>query len=161
MQIVRGLVFFLFAGVCEIGGGYLIWIWLRNGKSSWYALPGAAILILYGMVATLQPSTFGRAYAAYGGVLVVIPVLWGWQVEKVRPDRFDLIGGVLSLTGMAIIMYWPWGQLISHTVKLFRRGHRRPRLGLGFGGRNEPPCVRREGSVRVELLHDDRHLHGL
>jgi hypothetical protein len=36
------------AGLCEIGGGYLVWLWLREGKSLWYGMLGAIILILYG-----------------------------------------------------------------------------------------------------------------
>ncbi|HXO19987.1 MAG TPA: YnfA family protein [Thermoanaerobaculia bacterium] len=107
MQIARSLFFFIVAGLCEIGGGYLVWLWLRQGKGPWYALPGGLLLILYGVVATLQPANFGRVYAAYGGVFIVLSILWGWQVDKVRPDRFDLLGGAICLVGMAVIMYWP------------------------------------------------------
>ncbi|MCE9589559.1 MAG: YnfA family protein [Planctomycetes bacterium] len=109
MPILRSLLFFLLAGLCEIGGGYLIWLWLKQGKTAWLALPGGAILILYGIVATLQPANFGRVYAAYGGVFIVLAILWGWQVDHVRPDRFDILGGAVCLAGMGIIMYWPRG----------------------------------------------------
>ena len=34
-------------------------------------------------------------------------VLWGWKVDKIAPDRFDVIGGMVALFGVAIIMYWP------------------------------------------------------
>lgn len=81
----------------------------KHGKSAWYALPGAVILILYGIIATLQPANFGRVDAAYGGVFIVLSILWGWQVDKVRPDRFGLIGGAICLVGMGVIMYWPRG----------------------------------------------------
>jgi drug/metabolite transporter superfamily protein YnfA len=30
--------------LCEIGGGYLVWQWLRNGKSLWVGIVGAAVL---------------------------------------------------------------------------------------------------------------------
>lgn len=109
MQVARSLLFFVIAGLCEIGGGYLIWLWLRHGRSVWYALPGAIILILYGIVATFQPANFGRVYAAYGGVFIVLAIVWGWQVDGIRPDRFDLLGGAVCLIGMGIIMYWPRG----------------------------------------------------
>jgi small multidrug resistance family-3 protein len=66
-------------------------------------------LILYGVVPTLQPQnvTFGRVYAAFGGVFIVLSILWGWQIDKINPDRFDLIGGLIALLGVAIIMYAP------------------------------------------------------
>ena len=47
----------------------------------------------YGFMHTLQPATYGRVVAGYSGVFVAMALLWGWQVEHVRPDRFDLIGG--------------------------------------------------------------------
>ena len=107
MQIAKSLAFFILAGLCEIGGGYLMWLWLRHGRSVWWALPGAMILILYGIIATFQPASFGRVYAAYGGVFIALSILWGWGVDKLRPDRFDILGGIISLIGMLIIMYWP------------------------------------------------------
>ena len=81
--------------------------WLREGGTIWLVLVGGIILVLYGVVATLQPANFGRVYAAYGGVFIVMAIIWGWQVDKVTPDRFDIIGGMVALIGMIIIMYWP------------------------------------------------------
>ena len=84
-------------------------LWLREGKSIWVALAGAVVLILYGIIPTLQPASFGRVYAAYGGAFVVMSILWGWKVDNVMPDRFDLIGGLICLAGVGVIMYWPRG----------------------------------------------------
>jgi small multidrug resistance family-3 protein len=107
MLIVKSMLLFVAAGLCEIGGGYLVWIWLREGKSIWFAVLGAVILVIYGVVPTLQPAHFGRVYAAYGGVFIVLSILWGWKVDGVAPDRFDLIGGTICLIGVFIMMYWP------------------------------------------------------
>jgi small multidrug resistance family-3 protein len=107
MKHLLSMAYFLLAGLCEIGGGYLVWLWLREGKSRWYGVLGASILILYGVLPTLQPANFGRVYAAYGGVFIVLSVLWGWQIDRIAPDRFDLIGACVALLGVAIIMYWP------------------------------------------------------
>ncbi|HWR40522.1 MAG TPA: YnfA family protein [Patescibacteria group bacterium] len=107
MDIARSIGYFLLAGLFEIGGGYLIWLWLREGKGFGYAATGAVILILYGIVPTLQPANFGRVYAAYGGVFILLSILWGWGVDRVVPDRFDIIGGLISLAGVFVIMYWP------------------------------------------------------
>ena len=109
MLIAKSILLFIAAGLCEIGGGYLIWIWLREAKSSWFALAGAVTLIIYGIVPTFQPAHFGRVYAAYGGIFVVLSILWGWKIDHIRPDRFDLIGGLFCLIGVCIIMYWPRG----------------------------------------------------
>lgn len=105
--MVKSIIYFVVAGLCEIGGGYLMWLWLREGKPIWFALIGGAILVLYGIIPTLQPAPFGRVYAAYGGVFVGLSILWGWRVDKISPDRFDLIGGAVALAGVFIIMYWP------------------------------------------------------
>jgi small multidrug resistance family-3 protein len=109
LQILKSLFYFLVAGLCEIGGGYLVWLWLREGKSLWYGIAGGAVLVFYGVVPTLQPANFGRVYAAYGGIFIVLSILWGWRIDKVPPDRFDIIGGMVSLVGVLIIMYWPRG----------------------------------------------------
>lgn len=107
MTQIKSISYFILAGLCEIGGGYLVWTWLREHKSIWYAVAGAIILVIYGVIPTLQPANFGRVYAAYGGVFVVLSILWGWKVDKVTPDRFDMIGGAVALAGVFIIMYWP------------------------------------------------------
>jgi len=105
--IVVSAALFLIAGLCEIGGGYLVWQWWRNGAAWTVGLIGVAILGLYGIVPTYQPAHFGRVYAAYGGVFVVLSIAWGWAVDRVAPDRFDLFGGAICLVGVAVIMYSP------------------------------------------------------
>jgi small multidrug resistance family-3 protein len=107
MVIAKSSFYFVLAGLCEIGGGYLVWLWLREGKSIWFALFGAVVLVLYGVIPTLQPAHFGRVYAAYGGIFIVLAILWGWKIDNITPDRFDLMGGTISLIGVFVIMYWP------------------------------------------------------
>ncbi len=107
MDVARSLFYFILAGILEIGGGYLVWLWLREGRGLGYGLAGAVVLFLYGVVPTWQPANFGRVYAAYGGVFIVLSILWGWKVDKIPPDKFDLIGGAVALLGVMIIMYWP------------------------------------------------------
>jgi small multidrug resistance family-3 protein len=71
-------VLFVLAGLCEIGGGYLLWGWMREHKPLLWALLEAAILVTYGVVAALQPiSEFGRVYAAYGGIFIALALVWG------------------------------------------------------------------------------------
>jgi small multidrug resistance family-3 protein len=107
MPMAKSLGYFLAAGLCEIGGGYLVWLWLREGKSVWVAVLGAIVLVLYGSIPTPQPANFGRVYAAYGGVFIVLSILWGWHIDGVSPDTYDVIGGAIALLGVFVIMYWP------------------------------------------------------
>lgn len=106
-MVIRSVLLFLLAGLCEIGGGYLVWRWWRDGASWLLGAVGAAVLVAYGIVPTYQPAHFGRVYAAYGGIFVVLSLLWGWQIGGVAPDRYDLVGATLCLGGVGIIMYWP------------------------------------------------------
>ena len=59
---MKSALYFVLAGFCEIGGGYLVWLWLREGKPWWFAIVGAISLVAYGIVPTLQPANFGRIY---------------------------------------------------------------------------------------------------
>lgn len=107
MTTIFSLLIFVLSGLCEIGGGYLIWLWLREGQSIWLALIGAILLTTYGFVATLQPANFGRAYAAYGGIFIMLSILWGWRIDQVAPDRLDWIGATIIVVGVLIMMYAP------------------------------------------------------
>jgi small multidrug resistance family-3 protein len=107
MIFLLSIFLFVLAGLFEIGGGYLIWIWLREGKGVEFAVLGAILLVLYGVIPTLQTANFGRVYAAYGGIFIVLALLWGWQIDRVIPDTFDIIGAAIALVGVLIIMYWP------------------------------------------------------
>jgi small multidrug resistance family-3 protein len=49
----------------------------------------------------------GRVYAAYGGVFIVLALLWGRQIDGVTPDMFDILGDAIALIGVSVIMYWP------------------------------------------------------
>ena len=107
--ISRSIALFALAGLLEIGGGYLVWLWLRDGKAVIVGALGGLVLFLYGVVPTFQPAHFGRVYAAYGGVFVVLAVLWGWLINGVKPDRLDLLGASMCVVGVGVMMYWPRG----------------------------------------------------
>ncbi len=107
MEIVKSMCLFVLAGLCEIGGGYLVWVWLRYEKSPLLGVLGGIVLIIYGIIPTFQPTHFGRVYAAYGGVFIILAMLWGWFIDRKAPDFFDIVGGGVCLLGVMIIMYWP------------------------------------------------------
>jgi small multidrug resistance family-3 protein len=107
MTVLKSLSIFILAGLCEIGGGYLMWLWLKEGKPMWYGLIGGVILVFYGVVATWQTSNFARVYATYGGIFIVMSLLWAYKVDNYSPDKFDIIGALVALLGVCIIYYWP------------------------------------------------------
>ena len=95
-------LFFFIAGLCEIGGGYLVWLWLRDGMSWMMGALGGFVLFLYGIVPTFQPSHFHRIYAAYGGIFIVSAIIWGRIVDKKKPDRYEIIGSIVSVIGTSL-----------------------------------------------------------
>jgi small multidrug resistance family-3 protein len=105
--ILYSLFFFFIAGLCEIGGGYLVWLWLREDYSWIAGALGGLVLFLYGIIPTFQPSNFGRVYAAYGGIFVVMAIIWGLLIDRKRPDKYYIIGGSVVLLGASIIFYSP------------------------------------------------------
>lgn len=109
MLIAKSALLFFLAGLAEIGGGYLIWLWLRRDGALLLAFLGGAILVLYGVIPTFQPASFGRVYAAYGGVFVVMALAWSWIIDRRAPDMADLVGALIVIAGVGVIMYWPRG----------------------------------------------------
>lgn len=110
MTVVKSLLLFAVAALCEIGGAWLVWQAVREQRGWLWAGAGAIALGVYGFVATLQPdANFGRILAAYGGVFVAGSLLWAVVVDRFRPDRYDLIGALVCLIGVAVIMYAPRG----------------------------------------------------
>jgi small multidrug resistance family-3 protein len=105
--ITISLGLFVLAGLFEIAGGWLVWQWIRDAKPWPWGLFGGLILFLYGIIPTFQPAHFGRVYATYGGIFIVLSLFWGCIMDGNRPDLFDLIGAAVTLLGIAIIMYWP------------------------------------------------------
>jgi small multidrug resistance family-3 protein len=108
VNILRSSVLFVLAALAEIGGAWLVWQAIREGKPWWWAGLGIAALGAYGFVATLQPDAhFGRILAAYGGVFVAGSLVWGVLVDGFRPDGWDIAGAAVCLAGVAVIMFAP------------------------------------------------------
>jgi len=107
MIILKTVLLFVLAAIAEVGGAYLIWQWRNSGKPAWFALVGAGVLFLYGFIQTAQTFTFGRAFAAYGGVFIATALLWGWAVDGQKPDPWDWVGLAICLVGAAVILWFP------------------------------------------------------
>lgn len=99
------------AAIAEIAGCFGFWAWLRLGKSIWWLVPAVASLIVFAYLLTLvQTPAAGRAFAAYGGVYIAASLAWMWLVEGLRPDRWDVIGAIVCLSGAAIMLAAPHGR---------------------------------------------------
>jgi small multidrug resistance family-3 protein len=105
--ILPTLLLFLLAALAEIGGGYLIWLWLKNHKGVLLGLIGAVILFMYGIIPTLQPANFGRVYAAYGGIFIISSIVWGFLVDRKKPDRYEISRSIIAFCGGLVIFYSP------------------------------------------------------
>jgi len=108
MTVLRSIVLFVVAAIAEIGGAYLVWQGVRERRGILFVGAGVIALGLYGFFATFQPSPhFGRILAAYGGVFVAGSLTWGVVFDGFQPDRYDIIGAMICLIGVAVIMYAP------------------------------------------------------
>lgn len=103
---MRTIAVFACAALLEIAGCFAFWAWLRQNRSPWLAVLGLGSLIGFAAVLTRAETVFaGRAYAAYGSVYIAASLGWLWTVEGARPDRWDLLGAVICLTGGAVIIF--------------------------------------------------------
>jgi small multidrug resistance family-3 protein len=105
--VLTSIVLFFVAALAEIGGGYMIWKWLRERKGLLFGIIGGIILFIYGVIPTFQPAQFGRVYAAYGGIFIISSILWGMFIDRKKPDQYEVIGSVVAVMGAVIIFYSP------------------------------------------------------
>lgn len=71
-------------------------------------MPGVLSLAAFAYLLTRVDVAYaGRAYAAYGGIYIVSSLFWLWSVEGRPPDRWDLIGALICLTGAGVILLGP------------------------------------------------------
>lgn len=97
---------FVLAAVFEIAGCFAVWSYVRSGRPAWTLGVGAVSLMLFAYILTRVDAPFaGRAYAAYGGIYVAASLVWLRLAEGVRPDRWDVIGGLVCVMGTLIIIF--------------------------------------------------------
>ena len=107
MEAIRVLALFVVTAIAEIAGCYLPYLWLKRDGSILLLIPAAAALAAFVWLLSLHPHAAGRTYAAYGGIYIVVALAWLLLVQRIVPDRWDLIGGTVTLIGMAIIYFGP------------------------------------------------------
>ena len=104
---MKTFALYVVTAVAEIVACYLPWLWLRQDRSAWLLVPGAASLALFAWLLTLHPAAAGRVYAAYGGVYITVAIVWLWWVDGVRPTSWDMAGVTVALVGMGLIAFQP------------------------------------------------------
>ncbi|MEU7428789.1 YnfA family protein [Streptomyces sp. NPDC040750] len=108
ITVARSVALFVVAALFEIGGAWLVWQGIREHRGWIWIGAGVIALGIYGVVAIWQTDdNFGRILAAYGGIFVAGSIAWGMAADGYRPDRYDVIGALVCLAGMAVIMYAP------------------------------------------------------
>lgn len=105
---LASLAAFTGAALLELAGCYAFWAVLRHGRPAWWLVAGIVALAGFAALLTrIDTDASGRAYAAYGGIYIGMALAWLAVVDGVRPDRFDLIGVAICLTGAAVILAAP------------------------------------------------------
>ena len=102
--ILKSVGLFFVTAFAELLGSYLMYLWLRQGKSAWLAIPSIISLIVFGWLLTLHPGAAARTYAAYGGIYVFSALVWLWAIEHQQPTLQDMIGVGIVLIGVLVII---------------------------------------------------------
>ena len=102
---LKTIILIIVTAIAEIVGCYLPYLWLKQDKSAWLLVPAAISLVLFAWLLTLHPTAAGRVYAAYGGVYIFVAIMWLWIVDCVTPTTWDIVGSLVTITGMTIIMF--------------------------------------------------------
>lgn len=98
---------FAVTALAEILGCWWILQVLREGRGLWLLLPGMLALAAFAALLTLHPQAAGRTYAAYGGVYMVVALVWLRVMDGVALTRYDALGAALALAGMLVIALQP------------------------------------------------------
>jgi small multidrug resistance family-3 protein len=103
---MTSLAYYITAAIAEIGGCFAFWAWLRLDKSVYWIFPGIVSLVVFAFLLTRIEALFaGRTFAAYGGVYIVAYLLWLWAIEGQRPDKWDILGGIICIVGAVVILF--------------------------------------------------------
>jgi small multidrug resistance family-3 protein len=100
---------FVLAAILEIAGCYLMWLGQKQTNLIFW-LGGIAALSGFGLVlAQVSDDLPARAYAAYGGIYIAMALVWMVVMDKVAPDKWDIVGAAISVVGTLIILFGPRG----------------------------------------------------
>ncbi len=108
-KVITTLCLFFVTAIAEILGCYFPYLILNQGKSHWFWLPTVFSLAVFVWLLTLHPAASGRIYAAYGGIYIFTALMWLRYVDQVVLTRWDMLGGLVVISGAMMIILQPQG----------------------------------------------------
>ena len=108
-KVITTFCLFFVTAIAEILGCYFPYLILNQGKSHWFWLPTALSLAIFVWLLTLHPAASGRIYAAYGGIYIFTALMWLRYVDQVVLTRWDVLGGLVVISGAMMIILQPQG----------------------------------------------------
>ena len=108
-KVITTFCLFFVTAIAEILGCYFPYLILNQGKSHWFWLPTALSLAVFVWLLTLHPAASGRIYAAYGGIYIFTALMWLRYVDQVLLTRWDVLGGLVVISGAMMIILQPQG----------------------------------------------------
>jgi len=105
--MLKPLLLFVVTAFFEILGCYLPSLYLNQGRSVFWIVPGLFSLAVFAWLLSFHPEAAGRVYAAYGGVYICVALAWLRYVDGVSLSVWDVTGALVALCGMGIIMSGP------------------------------------------------------
>ncbi|MEG2847066.1 MAG: YnfA family protein, partial [Acinetobacter sp.] len=108
-KVITTFCLFFVTAIAEILGCYFPYLILNQGKSHWFWLPTALSLAIFVWLLTLHPAASGRIYAAYGGIYIFTALMWLRYVDQVVLTRWDMLGGLVVISGAMMIILQPQG----------------------------------------------------
>lgn len=108
-KVITTFCLFFVTAIAEILGCYFPYLILNQGKSHWFWLPTVLSLAIFVWLLTLHPAASGRIYAAYGGIYIFTALMWLRYVDQVVLTRWDMLGGLVVISGAMMIILQPQG----------------------------------------------------
>jgi small multidrug resistance family-3 protein len=108
-KVITTFCLFFVTAIAEILGCYFPYLILNQGKSHWFWLPTVFSLAVFVWLLTLHPAASGRIYAAYGGIYIFTALMWLRYVDQVVLTRWDMLGGLVVISGAMMIILQPQG----------------------------------------------------
>ena len=108
-KVITTFCLFFVTAIAEILGCYFPYLILNQGKSHWFWLLTVFSLAVFVWLLTLHPAASGRIYAAYGGIYIFTALMWLRYVDQVVLTRWDMLGGLVVISGAMMIILQPQG----------------------------------------------------
>jgi small multidrug resistance family-3 protein len=108
-KVITTFCLFFVTAIAEILGCYFPYLILNQGKSHGFWLPTVFSLAVFVWLLTLHPAASGRIYAAYGGIYIFTALMWLRYVDQVVLTRWDMLGGLVVISGAMMIILQPQG----------------------------------------------------